>query len=125
LIANTPGHVDVSQGNTTLFSQPVNLAAFVPRTAITYHVPWVGKPVQGTYRVTGELFPAGAVPIMFDQTVTFGGAAIRQFRQQTGRSAQAVGTPVALIVGLVGALAAALAFAAAYARLRARVAGQS
>jgi hypothetical protein len=122
LITAATGEVTVLQGSTALFSQTVELAAFVPRTRITLHVPWQGVPAQGTYVVKGLLRPAGAAPIAFQRTVTFGGSAIRKYRQQTGRQATAaVGTPVALIVALVLASAAALLFAVGYARMRRRL----
>jgi len=40
LIGTTRGAATVSQGSTVLFRQPIELAAFVPQTTITYHVPW-------------------------------------------------------------------------------------
>jgi len=122
LIPASTGSVTVSQGGTPLFSQGLELAAFVPNTAITYHVPWQGTPVQGTYRVRGDLHPVGAPAIVFDRTVTFGRAAIRQFRNQTGKPAkESSGTPVILIAALALALAAAVTFGVAYGRARQQI----
>ena len=59
LIPASTGSVTVLQGSTPLFSKGMELAAFVPKTAIAYHIPWEGTPVQGTYRVKGELHPTG------------------------------------------------------------------
>lgn len=119
LIGSSSGRVTVSQRGTVLFHQRLDLAGFVPKTTITYNVPWEGMPVEGSYRVTGELRPAGAPPITFDRIVRFDRSAIRQFRQQTGRPAhETPGTPVVLIVVLLMSLVAAAVFAAAYARAR-------
>ncbi|HWG09190.1 MAG TPA: hypothetical protein VN672_09305 [Solirubrobacteraceae bacterium] len=119
LISETTGSLTVSQGATPLFTQDTTLAAFVPKTAITYHVPWVGTPVEGNYRVKGVLRPAGARPIVFDRTVRFGGGAIRKYRQQTGRQAEeSSGTPIVLLVVLGLALALAVTFGFAYIRAR-------
>ncbi|HEY2260683.1 MAG TPA: hypothetical protein VGH45_13265 [Solirubrobacteraceae bacterium] len=122
LIPSTIGSVTVWQGGTPLFSRDIELASFVPRTAISYHVPWEGTPVQGTYRVTGELRPVGAPAIEFARTVTFGSSAIRQFRAQTGRSArQTSSIPIVLIVALALALAAAVALGVAYTTARRQI----
>jgi hypothetical protein len=119
LIDSARGSLTVSQGDTDLFSQSIELGPFVPRTAITFDAPWIGRPVEGTYQVKGELRPRHAPPIHFSRTVHFRGRAIQQFRRQTGRPATArSGAPVALILLLVIAVAAALAFAVAYANLR-------
>lgn len=119
LIASSTGSVTVSQGSTELFGQAIELGAFVPKTSIVYHVPWKGTPVEGTYRVKGQLRPRGAPVIAFDRMVTFGGAAIQRFRSDTGKAATAnAGTPVALIVALAIAVAVALGFGVAYARPR-------
>lgn len=122
LIAATNGSVTVSKNETPLFTRSIVLAAFVPNTSITYHVPWEGTPVQGTYRVTGELRPAGAPLIAFDRTVTFGRSAIHQYRRQTGRAAkESSGTPIVLIIALAVAVAVAATFAIAYARATRRL----
>lgn len=122
LIAASTGSVTVSQGSTPLFSRGIELAGFVPRTAITYPVSWEGTPVEGTYRVKGELHPAGAPVIVFDRTVRFGRSAIRRFRAQTGRPAkESSGPPVTLIVALVLALVAVLALSVAYGRARQQI----
>jgi hypothetical protein len=119
LIESTGGDVTVSQGATPLFSQVIGLAAFVPRTAITYHVPWEGTPVEGTYRVRGTLRPAGARAVHFDRTVTFGAKAIGKYRRQTGRPAKgSTGVSAVVIIALALAVALANAFAVAYARVR-------
>lgn len=126
LIPATTGEVSVSQGGTTLFSQTIDLAAFVPRTQITLHVPWEGVPVEGSYGVKGVLRPQGGPPIAFQRTVTFGAAAIHQYRQQTGRPAKsAAGTPVVLILALVLASVVAILFGVAYARMRRRLREQA
>jgi hypothetical protein len=119
LVESTGGDVTVSQGSSPLFSQVIGLAAFVPDTAITYHVPWDGTPVEGTYRVRGILRPAGARSVAFDRTVTFGGKAIRQYRRQTGRQAKtSSGIPVVVIVVLALAVVLAVIFGVAYTRAR-------
>jgi hypothetical protein len=119
LIASSTGSVTVFQDSTPLFSQEMQLAAFVPKTAIAYHLPWEGTPVEGTYRVKGELRPAGAPPIRFDRKVTFGSSAIRQFRQETGRAAkEGSRAPVVLIVALVVALLAVITLSVGYGRAR-------
>ncbi len=126
LISSTAGSVTVSQGNMPLFSEGIELAAFVPKTAIVYQVPWQGTPVQGTYRVQSDVRPTGGRPIAFAQTVTFGASAIRQFRRQTGRQAkESAGTPLAMIVLLALALAAAAVFAVAYSRARRQLHGRA
>jgi hypothetical protein len=122
LIPATTGELSVSQDGRTLFRQTIGLAPFVPKTSITYHAPWEGIPVEGSYRVRGELRPAGAATVRFDRTVSFGHNAISKFRRQTGRPAVSHSSlPVTVIVVLVVALAAALGFAVAYARLRRRL----
>lgn len=119
LIPSTTGSATISQNGTPLFSRSIDLAAFVPKTTITYHVPWEGTPVEGTYRVTGKLQPAGAPLITFDRTVTFARNAIHQYRQQTGRAAkESPGPPVVLVLALAAAVAVAATFAIAYARTR-------
>lgn len=124
LISSTTGQVSVSHEGSLLFGQPIELAAFVPKTAISLHVPWEGQPVEGTYRVTGTLRPQGARAVSFDRTVSFGGDAIKQFRRLTGRPAQAgSSTPLVLIVLLAVAFSAALIFGVAYWRVRRRVGG--
>lgn len=122
LISATPGNVSISQGATVLFSQAVDLAAFVPRTSITYHVPWEGTPVEGTYTVRGELHPVGAPASTFERVVTFGAGAIRKYRSQTGRAAkESTRTPLELIVLVVVALIAAALSGTAYLRARIRL----
>ena len=99
LLTATTGEVTLSQGSTALFSQSIELAAFVPRTQITLHVPWPGVPVEGTYIAKGVLRPAGGTPIVFQRSVRFGGGAIRRYREQTGKPAtSAAGAPVVLVV---------------------------
>ena len=122
LIAATPGTITVLQGAEPLFGQTVELAAFVPGTAISYHVPWEGTPVQGTYLVRGVLRPAGAPVVRFERTVTFGRAAIHRFRKQTGRAArESSSTPLALVVGLAVALVAAALLGVAFLRTRSQL----
>lgn len=119
LIRSSTGGVTVSQGGKPLFSQTISLAAFVPGTSISYHVPWKGTPVEGLYRVKGEIHPTGARVIVFDRTIRFGHNAIRRFRAETGRSAiESSGTPILVTVALALALAAALGFGLAYLRSR-------
>jgi hypothetical protein len=119
LIPASTGSVTVSQGSNLLFSQGIELAAFVPGTTIAYHVPWQGTPVEGTYRLTGELRPTGAPAIAIDRTVTFGRIAIRQFRHQTGRPAKEnAGAPVVLIVALAFASMAVIVLGVGYGRAR-------
>lgn len=123
LVDRTRGRVEVSQGTRRLFSAPVQLGPFVPRTAIAYEVPWQGRPVQGTYRVSGELTPAGGRTVTFTRTVTFGAPAIRRFRRETGRSATlAGGISIVMIVLLSLATLAAAVFAGAYFRARSQLA---
>lgn len=122
LIPASTGDISVTQGGLPLFTRTFDLAAFVPDTRISYRVPWEGRPVEGTYRVKGELQPAGAAAIAFDQTVTFSGNAISTFRRETGRAATASsGTPGLLIGALVLAVVAAAGFGVAYARMRRRL----
>ncbi|MHB8659889.1 MAG: hypothetical protein ACYC91_18490 [Solirubrobacteraceae bacterium] len=119
LIRSSTGSVTISQKGKPLFSQSLNLAAFVPNTSITYHVPWKGTPVEGTYRVKGEIRPLGGPVVVFDRTVTFGHNAIRRFRSQTGKPAtESSGTPILLIIALVLALTATLGLGVAYVRSR-------
>jgi hypothetical protein len=123
LIPGSSGSVSVFQGSTRLFTQKVELASFVPGTAITYRVPWQGTPVEGTYRVSGEIRPTGKAPIRFERTVTFGGGAIQKFRQQTGRPAKSSsGAPVLLIAALAAVSAIAVAFGVAYGQARRKIA---
>jgi len=119
LVNSTTGDLTVSQGGTPLFSQSLELAAFVPKSAITYHVPWEGVPVEGSYRVRGELRPVGAEVIRFDRMVRFGRRAIDKYRRQTGRPAKTSSSfPVVLAAALALALALAVAFAVAYVQAR-------
>jgi hypothetical protein len=79
--------------------------------------------VQGTYRVTGEVRPAGAPRIAIDRTVTFGRGAIRQYRADTGGQAkESSGTSPVLIIALALALIAAVAFGVAYTLARHQIA---
>jgi hypothetical protein len=119
LIDSTGGDVRILQGGTPLFNQTTPLAAFAPRTSITYHVPWEGTPVEGTYRVQGTLRPQGAPVVSFDRTVTFGSKAISQYRRQTGRQAKSSGgVPFVVVVALALAVVLAVAFGIAYTRAR-------
>jgi hypothetical protein len=90
--------------------------------AITYHVPWQGTPVQGTYQVTGRLTPSRGPAVSFQRTVTFGGEAIEQFRRETGPPAKQSGGAPVLLVGLLAiATLAALALGIANLRVRRQV----
>jgi hypothetical protein len=119
LIRNTSGTVTVSHAGKRLFSRTVRLDSFVPKTEIAYALPWLGRPVEGDYEVTGALRPRGAEPIELSTKAGFGKQRIREFRKETGRPAiEAEGTSP-LLLALLGATLAALALAvAAYLRLR-------
>jgi hypothetical protein len=122
LITTTTGTITISQNARPLFSGRIALGSFVPRTAITYHLPWHGTPTQGIYHVRGTIHPAGTRPITIDQTVSFGNHAIKKFQQQTGRQATATpATPGILILLLTLAIIAAAGFAVAYVRARKRL----
>jgi hypothetical protein len=98
----------------------------VPNTVVTYHVPWEGTPVEATYRVKGELRPAGARPIVFDRIVRFSHSAIHQYRRLTGRRAQeGSSTPIWFIVVLALAFVLAVTFGVAYARARSQLRNRS
>jgi hypothetical protein len=123
LIPGSTGTITISQGATPLFTHRIELAAFAPNTAITYESPWDGTPVQGTYRVTGEVRPAGAPTIVINRTVTFGRSAIRRYRADTARQAkEASGTSVGLIIALAAAVIAAVGFGVAYTLARQQIA---
>jgi hypothetical protein len=123
LVPSSTGTITVSQGATPLFTHGIELAAFAPNTAITYKSPWDGTPVQGTYRVTGEVRPAGAPTIVINRTVTFGRSAIQRYRADTARPAKEdSGTPVELMIALAAALIAAVGFGVAYTIARQQIA---
>jgi hypothetical protein len=123
LVPSSTGHITISQGATPLFTHSIELAAFAPNTAIRYESPWEGTPVQGTYRVTGEVRPAGAPTIVINRTVTFGRSAIRRYQAETVRQAkEGSGTPVGLIIALAMALIAAAGFGVAYTLARRQIA---
>ena len=122
LIPKTSGRVTVSTAGKTLFSRPVRLDSFVPKTELVYALPWLGRPVEGDYEVTGEIRPAGAKPIEVDTKVRFGKERIREFRKETGRPAvEAQGTSPLLIAFLGAIIVALTVLAAAYLRLRRKV----
>ncbi len=122
LIGSTGGNVTVSQGGTPLFSQTIELGSFVPRTAISFHVPWEGTPVEGSYRVKGVLQPAGAQPIPFDRVIEFGSGAIHRYRRLTGHRAQSSSSDSLVLIALLAVVVAVAAILAlAYLRLRKQV----
>jgi hypothetical protein len=124
LITAVAGRVTISQGSRDLFRSRIQLGAFVPHTAIAYHVPWRGMPVAGTYTVHGQIIPAGAAPVTFTRTFRFGATAIKRYHAQTGRPAlQAGRTPTWVLVVLALAIGVAATFAAAYTRTRRQLAG--
>ena len=87
LIAETTGTVSVFRGGHLLFTERVDVGAFVPRTAIAYPVPWVGTPAEGEYQVHGTLRPEGGRPVRIDRTVRFDAGRIDRYRRETGRVA--------------------------------------
>ena len=109
LIKKTTGRLHVTKGSRPLFSPKVQLGTFVPKTEIRYPLSWPGTPAEGTYHVTGTLYPQGGKPVHIDTDVKFGKARIRQFHQQTGRPViEASGTPGWLWAALGAALMAVI-----------------
>lgn len=118
----TPSASDFALAGPQAVVRYADVGPFVPGTAITYHVPWRGTPVQGTYQVTGRLTPSRGPAVSFRRTVTFGGEAIEQFRRETGRAAEQSGGPPVLLVGLLAiATLAALGLGIGYLRMRRQV----
>jgi hypothetical protein len=122
LVRRTSGRVTVSRDGRRLFSQDVDVDAFVPATQIELLVPWTGRPAEGDYDVRGILRPRGAAPITIATRVAFGDDLAREFRDETGRPAgEADGPPLLLIAILLAMAAGLVALATAYLRLRRRI----
>jgi hypothetical protein len=94
----------------------------VPRTEITYPVPWKGRPVEGDYEVRGLLRPRGGRAIELDKEIEFGQERIKEFRRETGKPAtESRGASPAVLGLLVLAVLALALVGGAYLRLLQRV----
>ncbi len=121
LIRRTKGQLAVSQNGRELVRRKVDLSAFVPATRIQYRVPLVGRPAEGSYRVTGVLRPERGAPVRVDETVSFGARAAREFKRETGREATRSGPSGLLVGALVAAVLAVLVLVAALVRAQRRL----
>ena len=122
LIKRTGGRLAISQDGRVLVRRRVEISAFVPATTLSYRVPLVGRPAEGTYRVRGILRPQRGAPVTVDETVSFGKTAAGEFKRETGREATRSGPSVLLLAGLAAALAVVLALVVALVRARRQLA---
>lgn len=120
LINESSGSATISRGAQALVTQAVELSQFVPGTSIDYLLKVPGRPVEGTYDVTGFLQPQGAPRSSLNGSATFGSTEASQFKQQTGKEAKggATTTPWLIIVLFLIVLVLAFAVARSYLRLR-------
>jgi len=121
LIKRTGGRLAVSQNGRVLVRRGVALDAFVPGTTLLYRIPLVGRPAEGSYSVRGILRPERGAPVPVDATVSFGAAAAREFKRETGREATSSGPSTLLVAGLIGASVVVLVLLGALLRTRRRL----
>jgi hypothetical protein len=114
----------VKQGARTLFATNQRLKEFVPDSTAQYPMPWPGVPKEGTYRLIGEIRPAGAPVIKVDAGLKVDGENATSARRSiAGRTSQPEQAGIGLMVwlGLGAVTTAAGAFALAFVRTRRRL----
>jgi hypothetical protein len=101
------------------------LREFVPDSVAQYPIPWTGAPKEGTYRLVGQIRPAGTPVIKIDARLKVNGRTVASARRSTaGRtSPPAANSGISLVVWLaMGAVTTvAVMFAFAFVRMRRRL----
>jgi hypothetical protein len=119
LVRRTTLSLKVVRGGRTVLARSGAISDFVPGAAIRYPVLWPGRPVRGSYHLTGAIRPAGGPVVRIDQDVTFGNRQARAFKRATGASAAGNGGSSPFVSVILGvAVLIALAMTVAYIRMR-------
>jgi hypothetical protein len=124
LVRTTDVDLQVKAGNRTRFSARQPLKEFVPDSTARYPITWPGVPTRGTYRLVGEIHPAGAPVVKVDAALKVDGKTVTSARRSVaGQISPPMNQGMNLIVwlSLGGATAAAAAFGLAFVRMRRRL----
>jgi hypothetical protein len=124
LIRSTTVNLRLRHGTRTVAAARQPLMEFVPDTAAKYPVALAVMPVEGDYRLVGEIRPAGAPVVKVDDIVHIDGKKVKQTQRSiVGRTAPIParsGSPL-IWVALGGVSLLALALLLAFVRMRRRL----
>lgn len=87
LIPNSKGQVTVSRDGQELFTEPVQIAAFIPGGRIRHAIRFRGAPTEGTYHVSGFIHPDGGTAVTIDEDVEFGRKQTKALAAESGQQA--------------------------------------
>jgi hypothetical protein len=123
LIQQARIHLRVLRGSAAVFTYAATLGQLFPGAALSYRIPWRGRPTPGTYHLLGVISPQGARAVNIDQTVDYTPATATELKRVTppaARQPQATGMPVWVWLALATAAALLLVLSLAVWKLARR-----